>query len=63
MKVIVFVDMYIVKKIILSELTKARSYIFGMRHFEVDHYQDCSNYRNEVKICPAPGVIDFHQIL
>jgi hypothetical protein len=33
-----------------------------MKLCEVNHYQDCSNYSPGVKICPAPGVIDFYYV-
>jgi hypothetical protein len=33
-----------------------------MRLWEVNLYQDCSNYSPGVKIDSAPGVIDFHYV-
>ena len=44
------------KKIYLSETTRSRALIFGMKHHLVDIYQACSNYPPGTKNGHAPGV-------
>ena len=43
-------------KFFFSETGKCRALIFGMKHFLVDSYQDCSYDAPGVKIGLAPGV-------
>ena len=43
------------KKIFLSETTRPRALIFGMKHHLVDLYQDCSIYAPGIKNETAPG--------
>ena len=47
------------EKIFLSETTRPRALIFGMKHHLVNLYQVCSNYIPGAKNCPAPGVTCF----
>jgi len=42
-------------KIFLSETTRPRAFIFGVKHHQEVLYQSCSNYAPGVKIDPAPG--------
>ena len=43
------------EKIFLSETTRPRALIFGMKYHLVDLYQVCSNYSPGFKNGPAPG--------
>ena len=43
-------------KFFFSETRKCRALIFGMKHFLVDLFQDCSYDAPGVKSGPAPGV-------
>ena len=47
------------EKIFLSETTRPRVLIFGMKHHLVDLYQVCLNYIPRAKNGPVPGVICF----
>ena len=47
------------EKIFLSETTRPRALIFGMKQRLVDFYQVCSNYTPGAKNGPAPGVTCF----
>ena len=47
------------EKIILSETTRPKALIFGMKHNLVDLYQVCSNYTTGAINDPTPGVICF----
>ena len=42
-------------KIFLSETTRPRAVIFGMKHHLVDLYQVCTNYAPGAKNGSAPG--------
>ena len=44
------------EKLFLSETTRPRALIFGMKHHLVNLYQVCSNYIPWAKNGPAPGV-------
>ena len=48
-------------KIFFSETRRHRALIFGMKHFLVDLYQDCSYDVPGVKTGPAPGVTSAKQ--
>ena len=43
------------KKIFLSETTRLRALIFGMKHHLVDFYKVCSNYSTGAKKDPPEG--------
>ena len=47
------------EKIFLSETTRPRALLFGMKHHLVDLYQVCSNYSPGAKIGLASGVTCF----
>ena len=47
------------EKIILSETTRPRALLFGMKHHLVNLYQVCSNYIPGAKNCPDPRVTCF----
>jgi len=46
-------------KIILSENTRPRAFIFGIKHHLEVLYQSCLNYAPGVKIDPVPGGHSF----
>ena len=56
-----YIDFYMEKheKIFLSETTRPRALIFGMKHHLVDFYQVCSNYTLEPKVA-SPGSHMFY---
>ena len=56
-----YIDLYREKheKIFLSETTKPRALIFGMKHHLVDFYQVCANYTPGAKNGSTPGVTCF----
>ena len=56
-----YIDLYRGKheKIFLSETTRPRAMIFGMKHYLVVFYQVCSNNTPRVKNGPTPGVTCF----
>ena len=43
------------EKIFLSETTRSRALIFGMKHHQMNLYQVCSNYTPWAKNGPTPG--------
>ena len=43
------------EKIFLTETTRPRVLIFGMKHHLVDFYQVCSNHTPGAKNAPHPG--------
>ena len=47
------------EKIFLSETTRPRALIFGMKHHLVDLYQVCSNKTPGAKNVHAPGITCF----
>ena len=47
------------KKKVISETTRPRALIFGMIHYVVVFYQDCSNCTPWAKNGPYPGVTCF----
>ena len=51
------------EKIFLSETTRPRAMIFGMKHHLVNLYQVYSNYSPGAKNGPAPGVTGLHRLL
>jgi len=50
-------------KIFLTETTRPRAFIFGIKHHLEVLYQSCSNDPPGVKIDPAPGVTILHWIM
>ena len=50
-------------KIFLSETTRPRALVFGMKYHLVDLYQVCSNYSPGVKNGPVPGSHVLHRLI
>ena len=50
------------KKIFLSETTRPRALIFGLKHHLVDLYQFCSNYAPGANNEPARGSHILHRL-
>ena len=50
------------EKIFLSDTTRPRAFIFGMKHHLVNLYQVCSNYIPGAKNVPAPGSHVLHRL-
>ena len=48
-------------KIFMSEITRPRALIFGMKYHLVDLYQVYSNYAPVAKKLPRPGVACLHR--
>ena len=51
------------KKIFLSETTRSRALIFGMKHHLVNLYKVCSNYIPGAKIGPPQGSHVLHKLV
>ena len=52
-----------VKKIILSETTGPRAFIFGIKNHQVDLYKVCSNYSPGAKYGPTLGVTCLQRLI
>ena len=60
-----YIDLYREKheKIFLSETTRPRALIFGMKHHLVNFYQVFSNYSPGAKNTPQPGSHVLHRLI
>ena len=57
-----YIDLYREKheQNFLSETTRHRALLFGMKHYLVNLYQVCSNYTPSAKNGPTPGSHALH---
>ena len=60
-----YIGLYKVKheNIFLSETTRPRALIFGMKHLQVDLYQVCSYHAPGAKNGPAAGSHVLHRLI
>ena len=59
-----YIDLYREKheNIFLSETTRPKAFIFGMKHHLVNLYQVCSNYTPGAKNGSTPGSHALHRL-